>query len=147
MKYIGILTCSLLLLLTRGYSQKDQPSVQQHDLKRDSLVTDRMLTKMKSLFEVTGDQERAIQQAVVKMNQDSKQLFTEYRRSEDFQRKIADGERNKDALYQSIIGEKNYALYKEAVQKEREQKAAAMAERMRAKFGTVDTTTTKPEQP
>jgi hypothetical protein len=135
------LIITLVFILLTGaviYAQSDisEERKQAYIKRADSVATARVLQKMKNIFSVSSQQEQALKNAVVTLNSRKRNLFTQYRDTAELKNKMDMQRQAQDSVYSSIVGEKNYALYTEALQKEMEQKKAIMAERVRIKFGT-----------
>lgn len=145
MKEILLLLILSSLFTMSGYSQKDAASRLRNQQKADSAIAARTIQKMQELFTVSADQQQALKKATVTLRHYRQTVFAESKKTSVLQEKMQQQEHMQDSVYQSIIGGKNYALYKEAIQKEREQKKAAMIARVQAKFGTIDTTNLKPK--
>lgn len=140
-----------LIVTTIGYSQSAKPQGQpqmrltkeQYEDKLDSVMAVRTIQKMQSLFSVNERQEQSIREAMVTLNRQRKAVFMEYRKTPELPEKMQQQDRWLDSVYTSIVGAANFEKFKAAIVKEREQKQAAMAARMQAKFGPVDTTRNK----
>lgn len=129
MKYIIVLVYSLLSFLMT-YSQKNYSK--QFEKRSDSVISDRMIQKMKLLFPVTDSQKVALQKAVVNFNLKRQETIQQYRIvAEAFQQKLSKEDTRQDSIYQSILGKENYLLYKESERKEHEQRIKAINERFR----------------
>ena len=141
MKYIISLTCSLLLFLMT-YSQRNSPK--QFEKRSDSVISDRMIQKMNSLFPVTDSQKVALQRAVVNFNLKRQETIQQYRIvAEAFQQKLSKEDIRQDSIYQSILGKENYLLYKESERKEHDQRIKAINERLRPIMQQYDSTKIK----
>jgi hypothetical protein len=127
-----------------SYSQQARITKEQYEQKADSVMSIRTIQKMQTLFTLTTQQQEELREATITLNRNRKAVFMEYRKTPALQEKMQQQEKVRDSVYQAIVGTANYAKYREAMMAERQQKQAAMAERMRVKFGTVDTVNNKP---
>lgn len=134
----------VFLSVVTVYGQKAHLTQEQYEQKLDSFMTARMTTKMQTLFALSPQQQQAIKEATTTLNRSDKAAFMEYKKTPLLQQKMQEQEKMRDSVYQSIVGADNYAKYKAVAIQERQQKQAAMAARMQAKFGTIDTTVVKP---
>lgn len=139
-----IIVCVLVLLVVASYSQQARITKEQYEQKADSVMSIRTIQKMQTLFTLTTQQQEELREATITLNRNRKAVFMEYRKTPALQEKMQQQEKVRDSVYQAIVGTANYAKYREAMMAERQQKQAAMAERMRVKFGTVDTVNNKP---
>lgn len=140
-----------LIVTTIGYSQsvKPQPRLtqEQYEHKLDSVMAARTIQKMQSLFSVSERQQQSIREAMATVNRQRKAIFMEYRKMPELPEKMQQEDRRLDSVYTSIVGAANFEKFKAAIVQEREQKQAAMAARMRAKFGPVDTVNKSSRKP
>lgn len=141
MKYI-ILVCSLLLFFS-AQSQQRKFTPEQYAYRGDSVVSGQMLQKMRLIFTVTEVQEKNLRRAIAAGSQKRRALLSQHDTTKVFRERMINVERTQDSLYESIVGKANYALYKAAVQQERQQRKGAMEERMQRLFGKFDSTKLK----
>lgn len=134
----------MVLLAGVGYSQQAHITKEQYEQKLDSVMTARTVGKMQSVFTLTMQQQEKLKEATTMLNRKRKAVFLESRKTPGLSEKMQQQEKIRDSVFSSIVGAGNYEKYKAAMLLERQQKQAAMAERMRAKFGTVDTVNNKP---
>lgn len=127
------------------YSQQPRITKEVYEQKADSVMTVRVIAKMQTLFTLTAKQHQAIKEATIALNRNRRTAFVQYGKTADLPQKIQQQDQAQDSVYRSIIGNTNYAIYKEAVGNERQQKQAAMEQRIKLKFGTIDTTVNKPK--
>lgn len=132
------------ITVTSAYSQQVRMTKEQYEQKVDSITAARTIAKMGSLFTLSTKQQQALREATITLNRERKAVFMEYRKTPGLPEKMQQQEKVRDSIYNSIVGADNYEKFRVAMLQEREQKQAAMAERMRAKFGTVDTVNNKP---
>jgi len=107
--------------------------------KSDSVMSQRLLQKMQSLFSLTSRQQQAMQEAVVNFNSRRRNIFAQYKGTAELKVKMVAEQKVQDSTYCSIVGTSNYALYTEAVKKEMEQKETIMAGRIKNTFPSLDT--------
>lgn len=140
---------TLIFIILTGaalYAQSDV--AEQHKQatirKADSVMSQRLLQKMQSLFTLTDRQQQALKEAVVNFNSHRRNVFTQYKGTAELKTKMDSERQVQDSVYRSIVGETNYTLYTKALEKEMKQKEAKMAERMKNTFPSLDTLNHKP---
>src|SRR5687767_9475149 len=138
---ISFITIGFIL---KGHSQQSRITKELYEQKADSVLTARVTRKMQTLFTLTTRQQQAIKEATIALNRNRRAVYAQYGKTADLPQKMQQQDQAQDSVYQSIIGNTNYAIYKEAVGTERQQKQAAMEQRIKLKFGTIDTTINKP---
>jgi hypothetical protein len=137
----------IFIILTGAVLYAQNDAAEKHKLasikKADSVMTLRLLQKMQSLFTLTDRQQQALKEAVVNLNSRRRNVFTQYKGTAGLKTKMNSERQLQDSVYRSIVGETNYTLYTEALEKEMKQKEAIMTERMKNTFPSLDTINNK----
>jgi hypothetical protein len=146
MKKILLYICICLLVFTTAtLGQQKQQSVEQRrplmEQKADSAIANRTIKRMKELFPVSEKQEQALYQAGITINNNRRNVFKTYWKTEAFRGEMAKIDSTASLTYQSIIGEKNYQQFKEVLQADMIRKQIIM--KQRADSQIKDTLTSK----
>ncbi len=132
-KIILYICICLLVFETSTFSQEKRQSVEQRrplmEQKADSAIANRTIKRMKELFPVSAEQELALYKAGIAINNNRRQAFKAYWKTEAFRIEITKIDSTANVTYQSIVGVKNYQLYKEVIQADMIRKEAIMKQR------------------
>lgn len=99
-------------LLTAAQKAKQRQNWEQ---RGDSAIASREVIRMKHLFSLTSQQEQALFQGGIGINQRRREVLKKYDKTDALQPNMAKVKQSADSLYISIVGEKNYQLYKDAL--------------------------------
>ncbi len=123
-------------------SEQLQQRRQLQEQKADSAMADREVLRMKEQFSLTPQQEATLYKVGVSINHNRREVIKKYWRTEAFQEQIAEVDKKRDSLYQSIVGEANYKKYKGALHSSDLQKQQVMQQR-----ATADSLNRKAQHP
>jgi hypothetical protein len=125
MKRIAFISGIILFVLTSAYSQQTEQTAQkqlEHEKKADTAVSNKEVRLVKQYMSITSDQENALSEATIKVNQEKRLVFKKYWRTPSFQAEIAKAEHLQDSLFSAVLGTRNYELYKEKSIKDQEKR-------------------------
>lgn len=88
---------------------------QQWEQRGDSAIASREVIRMKHLFVLTPQQEQKLFQGGISINQRRREVIKTYGKTDALQANMAKVKQSADSLYRSVVGEKNYQLYKDAL--------------------------------
>lgn len=126
MKTIALIFGIFVLSITISYSQQpEQTATKQldHEKKADTAVANKEVRIVKKYMSITLEQENALSEATIKVNQAKRQVFKQYWKTPSFQNEIAKAEHMQDSLFSVVLGSKAYELYKEKRIKDQENRA------------------------
>jgi hypothetical protein len=134
MKKIILYICTFLFVFTIvTFGQQKQQSIEQRrplmEQKADSAIANRTIKRMKELFTISPEQEQALYKTGVTINNNRRQLFKTYWKTEAFQTEMTKVDKAADSSYKAIVGSNNYQLYKEVLQSDLIRKQAIMKQR------------------
>ncbi|OQP64631.1 hypothetical protein A4R26_16435 [Niastella populi] len=139
----------LLVCTSISFSQQKQAIIEQRrplmEQKADSAIANRTVKRMKELFSLTASQELELYNTGVTINNNRRQVFKSYWKSEAFRDQMAKVDSAADASYKAIVGVENYKLYKEVLSADVIRRQAIMQQR--AGTQQKDTTTIKTTNP
>lgn len=101
--------------------------------KADSAIANRTVKRMKEVFQLTADQEQALFKTGVAINTERRQVFKTYWKTDAFPIQMAKVDSTAELKYKSIVGEKNYLTYKEAMKADLIRKQQFTQQRVEAK--------------
>lgn len=152
-----ILNIFLLLMTALAYGQQQRDTAiikktlsaadlqqrqQRYEKKADSSLAGREVKRMKEVIRITSEQERLLLQAAITTNVKRREVFKSYWKKEGFRAQMIRVDKSADSLYQSIVGDSNYQMYKDTLQSRLLQRRQLMEQQ--GKFGSVDTLGNKP---
>jgi hypothetical protein len=109
MKNFILFLVMTLSLVREGYSQQQR---QQH--LADSVMSVRALNDINQLFTLSREQQAALYQVGLTVNQAKRSVFLNFRKTDSFQMKLAAVSFLKDSLYRSVLGADNFKVYRDS---------------------------------
>jgi hypothetical protein len=140
-----LITICLSVFTSVSFSQITKLTVEQRrpvmEQKADSAIANRTIKRMKELFTITTKQEQTLYETGITINNNRRQVFKTYWKTDAFPVQMAKIDSTADASYKAIVGEENYKLFKDVLQADFIRKQAIMQQR--ASLQPKDTLTPK----
>jgi len=105
-----LLVCLLLgVIVNTTHAQKTDRN------KRDSLAAGYKTNKIKQLFSLSPEQEKALYRAGIFAQKVKRTVFEKYWKTDSFSYKLAQSQKLTDSVYRTILGDQRFGVYKDSL--------------------------------